>query len=132
MVAETQLRILIVDDQTIVRRAVRLLLESHAGWGVCGEASDGVEAIDKTRELHPDIIVMDLSMPNMSGLEATRKIHAFFPETQILILTLHHFPQLARTVQRAGAQGCVLKSDSSRYLIPAISSLSNAQSFFAA
>lgn len=132
MAAETQLRILIVDDQSLVRRALRLLLESHPGWRVCGEASDGLEAIDRTRELHPDVVVMDLSMPNMSGLEATREIHASFPETQILILTLHYFPQLAKTVQRAGAQGCVLKSDSSRYLIPAVSSLSKSQPFFAA
>jgi DNA-binding NarL/FixJ family response regulator len=132
MAAETPLRILIVDDQTLVRGAVRSLLESHPGWRVCGEASDGLEAIDRTRELHPDIVVMDLSMPNMSGLEATREIHSSFPETQILILTLHDFPQMAKVVQRAGAQGCILKSDSSRYLIPAIACLSQSQPFFAA
>jgi len=130
--AETQLRILIVDDQPLVRGAVRGLLESHPGWRVCGEAADGLEAIGKTRELHPDIVVMDLSMPNMSGLEATREIHSSFPDTQILILTLHYFPHLVRVVQRAGAQGCVLKSDSSRYLIPAVASLSKSQPFFAA
>jgi len=132
MVTETYLRILIVDDQALVRRAVRQLLESHAGWRVCGEAADGVEAIDQTRELHPDVVIMDLSMPKMDGLEATREIHASFPNTQILILTLHHFPHLANVVQLAGAQGCVLKSDSSRYLIPAVSSLSKSQPFFAA
>jgi DNA-binding NarL/FixJ family response regulator len=132
MATETQLRILIVDDQSLVRSAVRMLLESHSGWRVVGEASDGLEAIDKTRELQPDVVVMDLSMPNMGGLEATREIRACFPETRILILTLHYFPQLARTVQRAGAQGCVLKSDSGRYLIPAVSSLSKSQPFFVA
>jgi DNA-binding NarL/FixJ family response regulator len=132
MAAETHLRILIVDDQALVRRAVRQLLESHVGWRVCGEAADGVEAVDRTRELQPDVVIMDLSMPKMDGLEATREIHASFPDTQILILTLHHFPHLAKVVQLAGAQGCVLKSDSSRYLIPAISSLSKSQPFFAA
>lgn len=132
MAAETHLRILIVDDQALVRRAVRHLLETHIGWRVCGEAADGVEAIDQTRELHPDVVIMDLSMPNKDGLEATREIHASFPDTQILILTLHHFPHLAKVVQMAGAQGCVLKSDSSRYLIPAVSSLSKSQPFFAA
>jgi DNA-binding NarL/FixJ family response regulator len=132
MAAETQLRILIVDDQSQVRQAVRALLESRSGWRVCGEAADGVEAIDKTRELHPDIVVMDLSMPNMSGLEATREIRSSCPDTQILILTLHYFPHLVKAVQRAGAQGCVLKSDSSRYLIPAVASLSKSQPFFAA
>ncbi len=132
MVTETQLRILVVDDQMLVRAAVRLLLESHAGWQVCGEAADGREAIDRTRELHPDVVIMDLSMPKMDGLEATREIHALFPETQILILTLHHFPHLGKVVQLAGAQGCVLKSESNRYLIPAISNLSKSQPFFAA
>jgi DNA-binding NarL/FixJ family response regulator len=131
MAAETHLRILIVDDQILVRKAVRLLLESHPGWRVCGEAANGLDAIDRTRELHPDVVVMDLSMPKMDGLEATREIHASFPETQILILTLHRFPNLVRAVQHAGAQGCVLKSDSSRYLIPAVSSLSKSQPFFA-
>lgn len=129
---ETELRILVVDDQPLVRRAVSLLLESHAGWKVCGEAGDGAEAIDQTRELHPDVVIMDLSMPKMSGLEATREIHEKFPKTQILILTLYQFPHLAKAAQRAGAQGCVLKSDSSRYLIPAVSSLSKSQPFFAA
>jgi len=132
MVTETHLRILIVDDQSLVRKAVRQLLESHPGWRVCGEAADGQEAIDRTRELRPDVIIMDLSMPRMSGLEATREIHAAFPETQILILTLHHFPQLAKTVERAGAQGCVLKSDSNRHLVAAVASLSRSQPFFGA
>jgi DNA-binding NarL/FixJ family response regulator len=132
MAAETHLRILIVDDQSLVRKAVRQLLESHAGWRVCGEAADGVEAVDQTRELHPDVVIMDLSMPKKDGLEATREIHASFPETHVLILTLHHFPHLAEVVQLAGAQGCVLKSDSIRFLIPAISSVSKSQPFFAA
>jgi DNA-binding NarL/FixJ family response regulator len=132
MAAETHLRILIVDDQSLVRKAVRQLLESHAGWRVCGEATDGVEAVDQTRELHPDVVIMDLSMPKKDGLEATREIHASFPETHVLILTLHHFPRLAEVVRLAGAQGCVLKSDSIRFLIPAISSVSKSQPFFAA
>jgi DNA-binding NarL/FixJ family response regulator len=126
------LRILIADDQPLMRRAVRLLLESQEEWKVCGEASDGREAIDKANELHPDIVVMDLSMPNMNGFEATREIHVANPHTQILILTLYQFPELARTAQHAGAQGCVLKSDSNRYLIPAVESLSNFQPFFSA
>ena len=126
------LRILIADDQALVRGAVRILLESRAGWEVCGEAADGREAVTKTKEQHPDVVVMDLSMPNMNGLDATREIHSFYPQTPVLILTLYHFPELARTAQHAGAQGCVLKSDSNRYLIPAVASLGNAQPFFGA
>jgi len=132
MVAGKSLRILIADDQPLVRRAIRLLLESHAGWKVCGEAADGREAITKTKELKPDVVIMDLSMPSMNGLDATREIHSSCPQTQVLILTLYHFPELARTAQRAGAQGCVLKSDSNRYLILAVASLGISQPFFGA
>jgi DNA-binding NarL/FixJ family response regulator len=126
------LRILIADDQALVRKTVRLLLESRVGWEVCGEAADGREAVTKTKELQPDVVVMDLSMPNMNGLDATREIRSSCPQTQVLILTLYHFPELARTAQHAGAQGCVLKSDSNRYLIPAVASLGNSQPFFGA
>lgn len=126
------LRILIADDQAFVRKAVRLLLESRTGWTVCGEAADGREAVAKTKALNPDVVIIDLSMPNMNGFDATREIHSSCPQTQVLILTLYHFPGLAWTAQHAGAQGCVLKSDSNRYLIPAVASLGNWQPFFAA
>ena len=129
---EKPLRILIADDQPLVRKAIRVLLESRAGWKVCAEAADGREAVAKTKELSPDIVVMDLSMPHMNGLDATREIHSSCPQTQVLILTLYHFPELARAAQHAGAQGCVLKSDSNRSLIPAIASLGNLQPFFGA
>jgi DNA-binding NarL/FixJ family response regulator len=131
-VEEKPLRILIADDQPLVRKAIRVLLESRAGWKVCAEAADGREAVAKTKELSPDIVVMDLSMPHMNGLDATREIHSSCPQTQVLILTLYHFPELARAAQHAGAQGCVLKSDSNRFLIPAIASLGNLQPFFGA
>jgi DNA-binding NarL/FixJ family response regulator len=129
-VEEKPLRILIADDQPLVRKAIRVLLESRAGWKVCAEAADGREAVAKTKEVNPDVVVMDLSMPNMNGLDATREIHSFCPQTQVLILTLYHFPELARAAQHAGAQGCVLKSDSNRLLIPAIANLGNFQPFF--
>jgi DNA-binding NarL/FixJ family response regulator len=126
-----QLRILIVDDQPSVRRAVRTLLESQNGWAVCGEAGDGIEAIAKTEELNPDIVVMDMSMPNLNGLEAARAIHKEFPKSHVLILTLHDLPELATLVERAGAQGLVLKSDSNRILISAIEHLGREKTFFA-
>lgn len=124
------LRILIADDHPYMRRAVKALLESKDGWVVCGEAADGIEAIEKTERLQPDVIVMDMLMPNLNGLEATRKIHRDFPESRVLILTLHDVPELTRLVQSAGAQGLVLKSDSNHHLISAVEHLGRADSFF--
>jgi DNA-binding NarL/FixJ family response regulator len=125
-----QLRILVVDDQPYIRRAVRSLLESQNNWVVCGEAADGIEAIAQTGELHPDVIVMDMSMPRLNGLEAARTIREEFPKSRVVILTLHDLPELPALVKRAGAQGLVLKSDSNRFLISAIEHLGREQSFF--
>jgi DNA-binding NarL/FixJ family response regulator len=127
---EKHLRILVVDDQPYVRRAVRSLLESKHEWEVCGEASDGREAIAQTEALHPDIVIMDMSMPNLNGLEATRFIHQRFPSSDVLILTLHDFPDLPRIAREAGAKGCVLKGNSGQFLIPAVQSVSNCTPFF--
>lgn len=127
---EKPLRILIADDQPYMRRAVKALLESQTGWVVCGEAVDGLEAIKKTEELSPDVIVMDMIMPNLNGLEATRRIHREFPDSHVLILTLHDVPELVKLVRTAGAQGLVLKSDSNRFLISAVEHLAHADSFF--
>ena len=127
---DRHLRILIADDQPYIRRALRALLESKKSWEVCGEASDGREAIERTEQLHPDIVVMDLFMPRLNGLEATRSIHQRFPSAQVLLLTLDDFPELARLARDAGAQGYVLKPDSSQFLIPAIASLGDSTPFF--
>ncbi len=127
---DRHLRILIADDQPYIRRAVRGLLESKKSWEVCGEASDGREAIERTGQLHPDIVVMDLFMPRLNGLEATRRIHQLFPSAQVLLLTFDDFPDLARLARDAGAQGYVLKPDSSQFLIPAIASLGDSRTFF--
>ncbi len=129
--SETHLRILVADDQPYIRRAVRALLESRSGWEVIGEASDGREAIKKTGELHPDVIVMDMFMPNLNGLEATREIHASYPEAKVLILTLHDLPDLSRAVREAGAKGLVLKSDSNLFLIPAVETIGESKTYFA-
>lgn len=130
MTNEKPLRILIADDQPYMRRAVKALLESQNGWVVCGEAADGLEAIKKVEELQPDVIVMDMIMPNLNGLEATRRIHREFPGSHVLILTLHDVPELIKLVRTAGAQGLVLKSDSNRFLISAVEHLGSADSFF--
>lgn len=127
---QKQLRILIADDQPYMRRAVKALLESQDGWVVCGEAANGLEAIEKTETLQPDVVVMDMIMPHLNGLEATRRIHREFPDSHILILTLHDVPELTRLVQTAGAQGLVLKSDSNRLLISAVEHLGRSDTFY--
>lgn len=117
------LRILIVDDHAVVRRGVRSLLESEAGWEISGEATTGREAVDMARRLQPDVIVMDLSLPELNGLDATRQILKDSPRSEILVLTMHHSEELARDVLHAGARGYVLKSDADQSLIAAVKSL---------
>ena len=117
------LRILVVDDHAVVRRGVRALLESQDGWEVCGEASTGRDAVEQSRRLHPDVVVMDLSLPELNGLDATRQILKDAPNTEVLVLTMHHSEELAREALQAGARGYVLKSDADENLISAVDSL---------
>jgi len=119
----TPLRIVIVDDHAVVRRGVRALLESQPGWEVIAEATTGREAVDVARRLQPDIVVMDISLPELNGLEATRQIRKETSRTEVLVLTMHHAEELARNVLQAGARGYVLKSDADDNLIAAIESL---------
>jgi DNA-binding NarL/FixJ family response regulator len=117
------LRILVVDDHGVVRRGVRALLESHPGWQVVGEGSNGRDAVELVRTLRPHVVVLDLSMPDMNGLEATRQIVAESPQTEVLVLTMHHSEQLAHDVLQAGARGYLLKSDADQNLIAAVDNL---------
>ena len=117
------LRIVVVDDHGVVRRGVRALLETHPGWEVVGEGATGREAVDLVRALKPHVVVLDLSMPDMNGLEATRKIVEESPQTEVLVLTMHHSEQLARDVLQAGARGYLLKSDADQSLVAAVDSL---------
>jgi DNA-binding NarL/FixJ family response regulator len=117
------LRILVVDDHAVVRRGVRTLLESQEGWEVCGEATTGREAVELSRQLHPDVVVMDLSLPELNGLDATRQILKDAPNTEVLVLTMHQSEEIARDVLKAGARGYVLKSDADENLIGAVDSL---------
>jgi DNA-binding NarL/FixJ family response regulator len=119
----TSLRILIVDDHAVVRRGVRSLLESHPGWEISGEATTGREAVEMAKRLQPDVIVMDLSLPELNGLDATRQILKESPRSEILVLTMHHSEELAREVLQAGARGYVLKSDADESLIAAVENL---------
>jgi DNA-binding NarL/FixJ family response regulator len=123
------LRILLVDDHAVVRRGVRSLLESHEGWEVCGEATTGRDAVEQSRRLRPDVVVMDLSLPELNGLDATRQILKQPPDTEVLMLTMHHSEELARDVLLAGARGYVLKSDADENLLTAVESLRQHQPF---
>ncbi len=117
---EAPLRILIVDDHEVVRRGVRSLLLTRADVDICGEAVDGREAIEKAQELRPDIIVMDISMPRMNGLEATRSIRQILPQTKIIILSQHDIPQMMKQAFSMGAHAYVVKSAMSDQLITAL------------
>jgi DNA-binding NarL/FixJ family response regulator len=119
----TPVRILIVDDHAVVRRGVRSLLESQPGWEIVGEAATGRDAVDMARRLQPDIVVMDLTLPELNGLDATRQILKDSPRSEILVLTMHHSEELAHNVLQAGARGYVLKSDADQSLIAAVESL---------
>ena len=125
-------RILIADDHEVVRHGIRALLESHTGWEVAGEAVTGRQALEEARRLAPDVVIMDISMPDMNGLEATRQIRKEVPDSEVLILSVHDSEQLVREVLEAGARGYVLKSDAGRDLIAAVETLCHHKPFFTA
>ncbi len=126
----SNLKILVVDDHDIIRRGLKNLLTAKPGWEVCAEAKTGREAIALAEELKPEIVVMDISMPDLNGLEAARRIHKSLPKTGILILTMHFSDQLVRDVVEAGARGYILKSDADRDLVTAVESIASRRTFF--
>ncbi len=113
-------RLLIADDNPTVRRMLRALLETHEGWLVCGEAENGVEAVAKASELRPDVILLDLAMPVMDGLRATREISAALPGVPILIHTLHNAPGVELEAKKSGARRIINKTESADELLKAI------------
>jgi len=113
-------RILIADDHAFTRRGVRDFLRSQTGLEICGEASTGPETLAQVRKLKPDLLLLDLSMPEMNGLEVARVVREENPETDIVVLTMHFSEELAREVLRAGALGYVLKTDAESDLLAAI------------
>jgi DNA-binding NarL/FixJ family response regulator len=124
------LRILIADDHEVARQGIRALLESHPGWEVCAEAKDGREAVELATNSKPDIVLLDIGMPNLNGLDAARQILAMSPTIRILILTMHDAEQVVREVLAAGARGFVLKSDAARDLVAAVDALQHRRTFF--
>ena len=124
------LRILIADDHEVARRGIRAVLENHPGWAVCGEAKDGRESVELAAATKPDLVLLDIGMPNLNGLEAARQILTILPDVAILILTMHDSDNVVREVLRAGARGYLLKSDAGRDLVAAVEALQNQRTFF--
>jgi len=122
--------ILIADDHDVVRRGMKSLLQSHPGWTICGEAANGREAIELAKKLKPNIVVLDVTMPELGGLEATRQILRVLPRVEIIILTMHDSEELVREVLDAGARGYVLKTDTGQDLVKAVEAACEHKPFF--
>ena len=126
----TKLRILVADDHEVVRAGVRSLLESQPDCEVCAEATTGRQAVVLAQKFKPDVIVMDITMPELNGLEATRQVLQVVPGVQVLILSVHESEQLVREILDAGAHGYILKSDAGRELAAAMQALRRREPFF--
>jgi DNA-binding NarL/FixJ family response regulator len=123
-------RILIADDHEMIRRGLRHVLEQHQDWQICGEVSNGRQAVEVALKTMPHVVLLDLMMPEMNGLEATRAIKKALPKTEVLIFTVHETDELIRDVLGAGARGYLLKTDPSRNVVAAIEGLIEHKPFF--
>jgi DNA-binding NarL/FixJ family response regulator len=124
-----RLRILVADDHELVRRGIRGLLRARRGWTIVGEAMNGREAVEKANRLKPDVAILDISMPDLDGLQATRRIREVVPSTKVVVLTMHDSDQMVRRVLDAGALGYVLKSDLATQLVKAVKDVSAGKQF---
>jgi DNA-binding NarL/FixJ family response regulator len=122
-------RILLADDHELVRRGIRGLLRSRSGWRVIGEAANGREAVEKVNKLRPDVAIVDVSMPELDGLQVTRQIRDTSPNTEVVVLTMHESDQMVRRVLSVGALGYVLKSDLAANLVKAVKAVSAGKLF---
>jgi DNA-binding NarL/FixJ family response regulator len=125
-----KLRIMIADDHALVRQGLRSVLEAQEGWTVCGEAENGRAAVKLGLELKPDVFLIDVTMPELNGLDVTRQLRRERPDAAILILTMHESDQLCADLMRAGARGYLLKSDSPRQLLAAVEAVASGKQFF--
>jgi DNA-binding NarL/FixJ family response regulator len=125
----TRTRILIVDDHEIFRKGLRSLLESCAQWEICGEASDGLEAVEAAKSLVPDVVVMDIGMPRLNGLDATKQIRKELPKTRVLILSQHDSPHMLTAAADAGALAYITKSEVARHLLMVLDEITAGRSF---
>jgi DNA-binding NarL/FixJ family response regulator len=126
-----RLRILIADDHALVRRGARAVLHSKRGWKVVGEAANGLEAVEKAKELKPDVALVDIGMPEMDGVEVVRQIRQQLPDTKVLVLTMHDSDQMVRRTLEAGASGYLLKSDLTDSLTKAVKAVAEGKRFLA-
>jgi len=124
------LKILVADDHDIVRTGMKSLMEDQPGWQVVAEAGTGRMAVDKAKASSPDVCVLDVTMPELNGLEAARQIKKLLPNTEILILTVHESEQIAAEVLKVGARGYILKSDAGRELVAAVKAVAAHKNYF--
>lgn len=123
-------RVLVADDHELVRKGLRSLIEGQNGWELVAEAADGREAVAKSAQWKPDVAIVDISMPSLNGLDATRQIVKQSPKTRVLILTFDDSDELIHAVLDAGAQGYLLKTDAMRDIVAAVDALRNNKTFF--
>ena len=122
--------ILLADDHALFRKGIRKIIEEVDGLAVCGEANDGMELLELLKTTHPDLIILDISMPNLRGLEATEEIKRRYPEIKILLLTMHRKKSFVQLGLKAGADGFLLKEDADSELYRAIESLKQGEKYF--
>ncbi len=127
--SSTKIRVLLADDHTILRQGIRMLLETQPDMEVVGEATNGREALEQAQVLHPLVVLMDISMPELNGLEATRLIKQEMPQTQVVILTMHEAEEYLIKILQAGATGYVLKQAADRELIEAVRTASRGDTY---
>jgi two-component system, NarL family, response regulator NreC len=125
-----RLKILVADDHEVMRTGVRALIEQEPEWQVCGTATNGQEAVDAARKLKPDVVILDMTMPELDGLEALREIKRALPNTEVVIFSAHHSEEVIGQLFEAGAKSYIQKSDAGRYLVAAIKSIAEHKPFF--
>jgi two-component system nitrate/nitrite response regulator NarL len=123
-------RILIADDHAMMRKGLRTAIEPHPGWEVCGEAIDGLEAFEQTKLLRPDLVILDVSMPVLNGLEVAHRISMTMPDVKILLFTMHNSHQFAKDVTKSGAHGYVCKASGEELLTQAMETVLEGDKFF--
>jgi DNA-binding NarL/FixJ family response regulator len=126
----SSVRILLADDHEIVREGVRAIVERQEGWEICGEATNGREAVTMAGNLKPEAVIMDIGMPELNGLEATRQIKRLLPEVEVLIFTANETEEIVRQVFQSGARGYLLKTEASKHLMPALEALRKHRTYF--